>query len=138
MSAYFLDTNHLSAALQRVSPVRDRVFEEIRRGHRFGTCLPALCELEAGIAQTARPQATRRLLDTLLNEIRIWPFDRQDTRFYGDLYLELVRSGRVLSLVDVLVAVMARRLNATLLTTDRDFEAIPDVPRENWVVAERL
>lgn len=133
MSWYFLDTNHLSAALQRVSPVRDRLFEAIRRGDRFGTCLPALCELEAGIAQTARPRATRRLLDALLSEIRIWPFDRQDARQYGDLYVELARSGRVLSLVDVLVAVMARRLNATVLTTDRDFEAIPDVPCENWV-----
>ena len=133
MSLYFLDTNHLSAALQRVSPVRDQLFEAIRRGDRFGTCLPALCELEAGIAQTTRPRATRRLLDALLNEIRIWPFDRQDARQYGDLYVELARSGRVLSLVDVLVAVMARRLNATVLTTDRDFEAIPDVPCENWV-----
>lgn len=136
MSLYFLDTNHLSAALQRVSPVRDRLFEAIRRGDRFGTCLPALCEHEAGIAQTARPRAARRLLDALLNEIRIWPFDRQDARHYGDLYFELARGGRVLSLVDVLVAVMAQRLNATVLTTDRDFEAIPDVPCENWVAAK--
>ena len=133
MSLYFLDTNHLSAALLKVSPVRDRLFDAVRRGDRLGTCLPALCELEAGIAQTARPQATRRLLDTMLNEIRIWPFDRQDARQYGDLYFDLARTGRVLSLVDVLVAVMARRLNATVLTTDRDFEAIPDVRLENWV-----
>lgn len=135
MSLYFLDTNHLSAALQRVSPVRDRIFDASRRGHRFGTCLPALCELEAGIAQTTRPAAARRLLDSLLNEIRIWPFDRQDARSYGDLYFDLARSGRVLSLVDVLVAVMARRLNATVLTTDRDFEAIQDVRCENWRVS---
>ena len=134
MSLYFLDTNHFSAALQRVSPVRDRIFDAVRRGDRFGTCLPALCELEAGIAQTARPRETRRLLDALLNEIRIWPFDRQDARQYGDLYIALARGGRVLSLVDLLVAVMAQRLNATVLTTGRDFEAIPDVPCENWVV----
>ena len=135
MSLYFLDTNHLSAALQRVSPMRDRMFDAIRRGHRFGTCLPALCELEAGIAQTARPLAARRLLDSLLNEIRVWPFDRHDARSYGDLYFDLARGGRVLSLVDVLVAVMARRLNATVLTTDRDFEAVPDVRFENWLVS---
>ena len=116
--------------------MRDQIFDAIRRGHRFGTCLPVLCELEAGIAQTSRPTATRRLLDSLLTEIRIWPFDRQDARRYGDLYLELARRGRVLSLVDVLVAVMARRLDATLRTTDRDFEAIPDVRFENWVVRE--
>lgn len=134
MSLYFLDTNHLSAALQLVSPVRDQIFDAIRRGHRFGTCLPALCELEAGIAQTARPIAARRLLDSLLKEIRIWPFDRDDAQSYGELYFELARSGRVLSLVDVLVAVMARRLNATVLTADRDFEAISDVGCENWII----
>jgi predicted nucleic acid-binding protein len=33
----------------------------------------------------------------------------------------------------MMVAALCRRMNVTLLTTDRDFEALPDLRTENWV-----
>ncbi len=32
-----------------------------------------------------------------------------------------------------MVAALARHARLTILTTDRDFDAIPDVPTENWM-----
>jgi predicted nucleic acid-binding protein len=32
-----------------------------------------------------------------------------------------------------MIAAVVLRLRATLLTTDRDFEALPEVPAENWL-----
>jgi hypothetical protein len=47
MDGFLLDTNHLSEALRPVSRVRDRIGQVRIQGFRVGTCIPALCELEA-------------------------------------------------------------------------------------------
>jgi predicted nucleic acid-binding protein len=60
------------------------------------------------------------------------PIDRKTTRIYGDLYMELRRRGRVLSQVDIMVAALARQLRLTVLTTDRDFDAIRDLRTADW------
>ena len=65
--------------------------------------------------------------------VRIWPLEPTLAPVYGNLYLELRKSGRVLSQVDLLLAALARQVGLTVLTTDRDFEAIPDLKCENWL-----
>jgi tRNA(fMet)-specific endonuclease VapC len=133
LAGYLLDTNHLSAALGRVWPLRERLHQAYRQGRRFGTCVPALCELEVGIQQTRRPQALRRALDRLLREVRVWPLDLPLARVFGEIYLTLQARGRSLSHVDIVLAALTRQMNLTLLTVDRDFEALPEVPTENWL-----
>ena len=133
MAGYILDTNHLSAAIRRVSPVRDRIRQAMRQGTRFGTCIPVLCELEAAIQQTKRPETCRQTLDRLLREVRIWPVDREIAHRFGEIYIDLRRRGRAISHVDIVVAALAREMDLTILTTDRDFEAVPDVRTENWL-----
>jgi tRNA(fMet)-specific endonuclease VapC len=132
MAAYLLDTNHLSAALNKVSPVRDRIFRAKREGARFATCWPVLCELEAGIVNTKQPERNRRTLGDLMEKIRIWPQDWVVVRKYGEIVQLLSRRGRVLSPVDVTLAAFALIENATLLTTDLDFQALPEIQVENW------
>jgi predicted nucleic acid-binding protein len=91
MTDYLLDCNHLSAAIRKVSPVRDRIHQARRTGHRFISCYPVLCELEAGIQQTVKQNDNRRRLGHLLRHVRIWPVDAQTARVYGAIYLELRR-----------------------------------------------
>jgi predicted nucleic acid-binding protein len=52
---------------------------------------------------------------------------------YAEAYHELQKAGRALSQVDILLAAMARCLKATLLTTDHDFHALPDIRSQNWI-----
>jgi tRNA(fMet)-specific endonuclease VapC len=54
-------------------------------------------------------------------------------RLYGAVYVELRRLGRALSQVDMVLAALARQHKLTVLTTDRDFEALEDLRVENWV-----
>ena len=103
MPDYLLDCNHLSASLRRVSPVRERIHQGRRAGHRFISCYPVLCELEVGIQQTPNPDDNRRRLAQLLRHVRLWPLDTETTRLYGAVYLELRRQGRVLSQVDIML-----------------------------------
>lgn len=134
MADYLLDCNHLSAALRKVLKVRDRIHRARRAGHRFISCYPVLCELEVGIQQTAKPDEYRRRLSQLLRHLRMWPLDAETTRLYGAVYIELRRQGRALSQVDLMLAALARQHKLIVLSTDRDFEALPDLTIENWAV----
>ncbi len=127
-----LDSNHLSAALRKASPVRDRIHQGRRAWHHFISCYPVLCELEVGIQQTSKPDDNRRRLGPLLRHVRLWPLDAATTRLYGEAYLERRRTGRALSQVDIVLAALARQHNLTVLTTDRDFEALRDLHAEDW------
>jgi tRNA(fMet)-specific endonuclease VapC len=133
MALYLLDTNHLSAALDSRSTVRERLYQSLRAGNRFGTCVPALCELEVGIHQTRRRDRNRQILAVLLRQIRIWPLEATIAPLYAEIYHELRDEGRVLSQVDMLLVALARSMNATILTSDRDFGAVPALRVENWL-----
>ena len=135
MGGFLADTNHLGAALRPVSLVRDRIEQERRAGARIGTCVPVLCELEVGIRQLGRQQEVRRDLKSLMTQVRVWPIDPSIVASYGEIYLDLRRRGRVLSSVDIMLAALARTMGLTLLTTDRDFEALPSIRTEDWTVA---
>ncbi len=134
MTRYLLDTNHLADAVRRVSRIRARIRRQRLAGDRFGTCGPALCELEAGIQQTSQPAASRRRLNSLLQEVRLWSIDPAIAEVFGAVHLELRRAGRALSQVDRMLAALARHMHLTLLTTDQDFQALPDIPTENWLI----
>ena len=55
MTAYLLDTNHVGLAVDRASIVGRRLFEARLAGIRVGTCLPVLCEIEAGMRASTAP-----------------------------------------------------------------------------------
>lgn len=95
--------------------------------------MPVLCELEAGIQQTPRAASSRRRLDNVLEKVRIWPLDRKVAETHGSFYLTLAKRGRALAFVDTLLAALALNMKGVLLTTDRDFEALPELTTENWV-----
>ncbi len=133
MAGYLLDTNHLSVAV-RAGSVRDRIRQAKELGVQIGTCVPALCELEVGIRQVREPEVYRKSLVRLLSSVRVWPLDLETAEIYGEVYHDLRRRGRVLSQVDMMLAALAQKLSLTLLTTDRDFEALPGLPTENWTL----
>ncbi len=136
MARYLLDTNHLSDLIEPVSALRDRLVQAQRQGEVFGICIPVLCEFEAGICQFTDPDPVRRGMDRMLRQsIRIWPLDRPLATIYGKIYVDLKRRGRALSRVDIVLAAMAKRDRLILLTSDRDFEALPEIRTENWLGA---
>ena len=70
---------------------------------------------------------------SLLENVRIWPVDRGIARIFGELYVHLRRKGRALSHVDIVLAALARSMGSTILTTDFDFQALPEITTENWI-----
>ncbi len=133
MARYLLDTNHLSAALDDRSAVREHIYRSRQAGNRLGTCVPVLCELETGLYHTRRRDHNRRILAALLRQIRVWPLEPALAPAYAEIFHDWRAKGRALSQFDMLLAAMARSMNATLLTSDRDFEALTDLRVENWL-----
>src|SRR5438552_19041480 len=134
MPAYLLDTNHFGQAFDGATVIGQRVDEARLAGLRLGTCLPVLCEIEAGLRQVRRKAQYRHDLDQLLKQLRVWPMNRKTSQVYGEIHAELRRLGKVLSQVDMMIAALARQLNLTILTTDRDFDAIADIRTADWSV----
>lgn len=127
-----MDTNHVASAMDADGPVQRRIRDVMEAGHRVGTAVPVLCEFEVALQRSARQDANRRILTALLQRVRVWPIDPPIARIYEPLALGLKARGRVLSQVDMMVASLALSLDATVLTTDRDFEAIPSLRVEDW------
>jgi tRNA(fMet)-specific endonuclease VapC len=132
-AGYLLDTNHVSRAVTTGSSVRERIAELRQRGIKIGTCVPILCEIEAGIQQVSKPDAYRKNLARLLRQISVWPIDPTTARIYGEIHHDLKRRGRVLSQVDMMLAALARQMGFALATSDRDFAALADLATENWI-----
>lgn len=133
MKGYLLDSNHVSAVVRPISPLRERIGLGKRKGIRFGTIIPVICELMAGLQSVARRDEFRRAYKRLLSSVRLWPLDLQVAQHYGDIFQGLKRKGRSLSQVDVMLAALARHMDVTILTSDKDFEALPDIRTENWL-----
>ena len=130
---FLLDANHLGAAINPISPLRDRLHQQHRQGVRFRTCIPVICEVEVGIQDSSHVDSYRRQLNHLIRKVKLIPLEFDIVQHYGQVYRELRRIGRVLSQVDMLLAALVRHLKWTLLTSDRDFEALPDLRTENWM-----
>jgi tRNA(fMet)-specific endonuclease VapC len=133
MAGFLLDTNHLSSAVRPGSSVRGRMRAARSRGDRLGVCVPVLCEAQVGAQQVKHPLEYQKALNRLLAQLRIWPLDVETARLYGEIYLYLRERGRALSQVDIMQAALARQMNLTVLTADRDFEALPEIRTENWL-----
>ncbi len=130
---FLLDTNHLSAVVNSRLTLRERLREAHDKGFVLGTCLPVLGELESGFQQTPDPQGNRRVLEVLRKHIRLWPLDEPIAQVFGELFNDLRSRGRALSQIDILQAALCRHMNLILLTSDRDFEAVPGLHTENWL-----
>jgi tRNA(fMet)-specific endonuclease VapC len=133
VNRYLLDTNHLSAYLDRRAEIERRVDKAIRAGDRFGICLPALCEYRTGIRLGRRFKRNLARLQAALGVLRLWPADEETAAAFAELFSELRASGRMLSQFDLLIAAFARQHGLILLTADQDFQSVKGLKIENWL-----
>ena len=89
---YLLDTNHVSAAINPVSVLRDRLAHHHRQGVRFRTCVPVLCELEVGIQDSDHVDSYRRQLRHLVQKVKLVPLGIGIVQEYGQVYREMRNS----------------------------------------------
>jgi tRNA(fMet)-specific endonuclease VapC len=133
LNRYLLETNHLSAYLDRHPTLQLRVDAALRGGDRFGICLLVYCEYRAGIRLSSRYRQNLARLQAALGILRLWPTDEDTAAEFAEIFRELRSSGQMLAQFDLLIAAVARQHNLILLTADQDFQPVSRLRIENWL-----
>lgn len=135
MAHYLVDTNHLSPLVTLNNPLRQTLIDRLQENNTFDVPAPALTEFLFGIQSIPRAALNMQEWRRYQDAFRYYDIDHNDAAFAATLPLELRRRGRQLHTVDALIAAVALRYDLTLLTTDKDFQALPGLAQENWIAA---
>jgi tRNA(fMet)-specific endonuclease VapC len=131
---YLLDTNHASPLVTLSHPLRQRILQSLNDGDNFATCVPVVAETLFGIALLPRAIQNLDEWKRLKPLLSCYIPDETDAEFAAELQVSLRSRGWQLETVDALIASVALRYDLTLLTTDRDFQAVPQLSQANWLI----
>lgn len=126
-----LDTNICIAHLNG----DDRVFRQIEE-HRdeVGVSSLVVAELFYGFLKSVRVNENIPRLRQFLSTVRIIDFDLHCAEIHGEIKLALERIGKPTGAIDALIAAVAVRHDATLVTNNvRHFENVPELRFDNWL-----
>lgn len=132
MANYLLDTNHISPLVTLDHPLRMQILRRLEHGDSFSIPTVALSEFIFGIISLPRARHNRAEWEQLKLRFDYFHNDRYDAEQAAELRASLRRGGWQLAALDALIAVIALRYELVLLTTDKDFEAVPKLKIENW------
>jgi tRNA(fMet)-specific endonuclease VapC len=133
MTRFLLDTNMAGHYINRRHGVFERARVEVAKGNGIGIAVPVLAELVAGIEKSSSRDRNMKSLKSALASLKLWPLDSAAAFEYGRLYAELARLGRPIGIIDMMIAAVARTLgNCTVVSTDADLGAVPDLKVEDW------
>lgn len=133
MTAYLLDTNHISPLINLWHPLRQQILASISAGHTFAITIPSLVEMLFGIGILPRASQNQIEWQRLRPTFMCYIPDEADAERAAFLQIQLRRQGWQLSTNDALIAAIALRYDLTLLTTDKDFTPVPNLSQENWL-----
>lgn len=127
---YLLDTNVISDRMKKWPSVVVRFDFAVREGHTLALCPAVYYELVRGLIKN---ESTRQIaeLNTFIRAIKNYPILQEDWLQAAQFWAFAKKRGREISDMDLLLAAMTHRLNATLVTSDADFDVLP-ITHENW------
>jgi predicted nucleic acid-binding protein len=129
---YVLDTNVIAGLLKAQVTVKARF--ERHLGDALYLCQPVDYEVQRGLHKKDALKQ-RLFLETVLKPMLLWsPATEADWHSAAHLWAFASSKGRQLSDMDLLIAAIAKRLGAVLVTSDLDFAIFEDLPQENWLL----
>lgn len=133
MRKFILDSGIVGAYMNRRGRIFEKLQAEVQSGVRIGTCVPVVAEIASGIELSASRNRNMEIFQRNLRSLIVWPFDERAAFIYGVLFAELRRKGRPMQSIDIMLAAVALNLpNCTVVTTDSDLHAIPNLKVETW------
>jgi tRNA(fMet)-specific endonuclease VapC len=121
-----LDTNAYTAFCKNNSTVIDA----IQRADEIILPLQVVAELRAGFAVGKKGDENERILQRFLNSKRvsIKKPNEGTTFIYARLFAYLRNKGTPIPVNDLWIASITQQNDATLMTLDQQFEALPQIP----------
>lgn len=133
MTAYLLDTNHLSPLITLSHPLRQRVLAHQQAGDTFAVATPTITEMVYGIGVLPRSKQNLQQWYKLRPTLNIYRVGLRSAELAAGIQITLRRQGWQLDTVDAIIATIALQNKLVLLTTDKDFQGITTLKRENWL-----
>jgi len=134
MPNYVIDTNIISQLIKNPSAsVKDRLKTVLDTGGVLFTSEAVRYEIERGLR---KKEATKQLEIFHRRVVPVFSIVAVDWPTWdaaADLWVYATNNGRQLADVDLLVVALAIRLDAILVSADRDYSAFPSVKTENWM-----
>ncbi len=130
MTRYLLDTNTVCHLFKRHSAVSRRV-QEVPMA---SLCISAVTQGEIFFGLAKRPDA-RSLHEAaaqLFQRVDVLAWDSATAKVYGATRAELESRGRMLAPIDMLIAAHAKAASAVLVTSDRAFGQVSNLPLQDW------
>ncbi len=128
---YVLDTNVISDYIHQVQPVLQQFKQAVRDGHTIYLPWPIHYEVMRGLQKTNATRKQQVFQDKFLPQVDIINPMAEDWQTAAQLWAQMRRKGRQFSDVDLLLAAIATRLDATLISADDDF-AVLSLSRLTW------
>jgi|HubBroStandDraft_6_1064221.scaffolds.fasta_scaffold157843_4 tRNA(fMet)-specific endonuclease VapC len=134
MTILSLDTNVLiDVANGRRSDVRQRFDEAVLRGDVLATCSISAHELLYGAAISRRPEVETRTATTLLDQLLVADFTREDAAAAADVRKRLRGLGQGIGTFDTLIAAQALARGWAMVTANvREFGRVAGLSVIDW------
>ena len=127
---YVFDTNAVTD-LMRAHPGMVARVRAHQRDDILCLCQPVDYEIQRGLLWKTAAAQQQRYQSQIKSQFEWLPLTDDDWRQAAQFWAEMRGAGKQLSDVDLLVAALAKRLNAVIVSNDDDFDALA-VKRESW------
>ncbi len=128
-----LDTNMVSYIVKRQSPVARARLLALKEGEIAAVSSITEAEIRYGLAKRPEAISLKALMDGFLASIQVLPWGRQEADTYGRVRAKLEKNGLSLGSMDMMIAAHAIAVGAVLVTNDRAFGQVNDLPNiVNW------
>jgi tRNA(fMet)-specific endonuclease VapC len=133
MLKFMLDTNILIYVIKNRPEAARRQFT-LHEG-QLCTSSVSLMELVFGAEKSSAPERNLRDVEGLIARLEVLPYEESAAIHTGQIRAELARCGTPLGPYDQMVAGHARSCGLILVSNNlREFEKVPGLRLENWVV----
>ena len=130
MHGFMLDTETVSFALRGQGQVASRLLDH--RPSEICISSVTLAELRFG-ADRKRSRKLHGLIDTFIDAVSVFAFDRAAADRFGSVATSLADKGTPIGGFDTLIAAHALAVRFTLVTNNtKHFERVAGLKTENW------
>jgi tRNA(fMet)-specific endonuclease VapC len=130
---YLLDTNICIYFIKRKPASVIQKIHSLPKADIYISSI-TVAELEFGIAKSMYPEKNKIALIEFLSIFTILNFDDNDAIAYGTIKADLVKQGRIIGPMDLLISAQSKAKKMILVTNNvKEFERVEGIEIENWV-----
>jgi tRNA(fMet)-specific endonuclease VapC len=99
----------------------------------IGVSTITISELQYGVAKGKNRRLNEQRVEEFLSPLEILPYDETATTIYGNIRLQLEKSGEFIGPLDLLIAAQALSRDLVLITNnEKEFNRVHNLKVENW------